>query len=163
MTSGRFVSLGGTVLMAVLTFTAPLGCGDGTTPCTDCPPLEGRYRLDFADAGVSGECTQLGVALPQGKRLDITREEATLTGSVEGVPLRGTVSSLGTFNLGGASAGSPDGGVTQVLNMTGRFTPPVEDGGTARLAGTYTGNFTRAGPNGPQRCNVVNPFSATRE
>ena len=151
--------------VAVLTLVSTLapGCGDGAAPCTDCPAVEGRYRMDFADGGVPGECSQLGVTLPQGKVLDLTREEATLTGTLEGVSLRGTVSAQGSLSLSGTAPGSPDGGLANTLSLAGRFTPPVGDGGTARLAGTYTGNFTRAGPNGPQRCNVNNPFSATRE
>ncbi|MBZ4421896.1 hypothetical protein [Myxococcus sp. RHSTA-1-4] len=163
MTSGRFSPLGAALLTGVFTLTALTACGDGAAPCTDCPALEGRYRMDFGDAGVPSECSQLGVDLPRGEPLDITRTEATLTGTLESVPLRGTVSAQGTFSLSGNAAGTPDGGVTQTLSLAGRFLPPVADGGTALLTGTYTGNFTRAGPNGPQRCNVVNPFSATRE
>lgn len=164
MTSGRFAPLLGAAVLTVVSTLAP-GCGDGAAPCTDCPALEGRYRMDFADAGVSGECSQVGVTLPRGEVLDITREEATLTGTLEGVSLRGSISAQGNFSLSGTGPGAPDGGLasTSTLSLAGRFTPPVGDGGTARLAGTYTGTFTRAGPNGPQRCNVNNPFSATRE
>jgi hypothetical protein len=163
MTSGRFAPLGAAVLTGVLALAAPMACGDGAAPCTDCPALEGRYRMDFGDAGVPSECAQLGVQLPRGQRLDISREGDTLTGTLETVSLRGTVSAQGTFSLSGNASAPPDGGVTRTLSMAGLYTAPVGDGGTARVAGTYTGNFTRAGPNGPQRCNVVNPFSATRE
>ena len=162
MTSGRFAPLGAAVLTVGVFLTAP-GCGDGATPCTDCPALEGRYRMAFADGGVPAECSPLGVDLPRGERLDITRTESVLTGTLKAVPLRGSISAQGTFSLAGNAAAAPDGGVTQAVSLAGRFTPPIEDGGTARLAGTYTGNFTRAGPNGPQRCNVISPFSATRE
>lgn len=159
MTSGRFTPA---VLTALLSLAAS-ACGEGTSPCTDCPAIEGRYRMDFADGGVPAECSQIAVDLPRGRPLDIARTGDALTGSLEGVSLRGTVSSQGSFNLSGNAGGNPDGGLTQNLSLAGSFTPPVTDGGTARLAGTYTGTFTRAGPNGPQRCNVISPFSATRE
>lgn len=159
MTSGRFTP----VLLTALLSLAASACGEGTSTCTDCPALEGRYRMGFADGGVSAECSQLAVDLPRGRPLDIARTGDALTGSLEGVSLRGTVSGQGTFSLSGNAAGLPDGGLSRTLSLAGRFTPPVTDGGTALLAGTYTGNFTRAGPNGSQRCNIISPFSATRE
>jgi len=162
MTSGRFAPPSTAVLTAVLTL-ATSGCGDEGPRCTDCPALEGRYRMGFGDGGVPDECTPLAVNLPQGEPLDITRTGAELTGTLQGVSLRGTVSGQGSFSLSGNAASSPDGGVAKTLSLAGFYTPPVQDGGTARLAGTYSGNFTRAGPVGPQRCNVVSPFSATRQ
>ncbi len=162
MTSGRFAPLGAAALTAVLTLAAS-GCGDAAPRCTDCPAMEGRYRMDFGDGGVPGECSQMSVDLPRGRPLDITREEDALTGTLEGVTLRGTVSAQGSFSMSGNTPGSPDGGVTRTESLAGVYTPPVQDGGTARLAGTFSGTFTRAGPGGPQRCNVVTPFSATRE
>ncbi|MCP3137909.1 hypothetical protein [Pyxidicoccus xibeiensis] len=163
MTSGRLALAGAAVMTAVLTLTSP-GCGDGATPCTDCPPLEGRYRMGFAgDAGVGGDCATLGVALPRDKPLNIARTGDRLTGTLEGVSLTGSVSGQGTFSLAGTLAGGTDGGRTDTLSLAGRYTPSVADGGTAQLAGTYTGTFSRTGPSGPQRCNVVSPFSATRE
>ncbi|WP_164014190.1 hypothetical protein [Pyxidicoccus trucidator] len=161
MTSGRFAPLGAAVLTLGLTL-ATSGCGDGATPCTECPAIEGRYRMDFGDAGAPDDCGTLGVDLPRGQPLDITRSGADLAGTLQGVSLRGTVSGQGSFSLSGNAAGSPDGGVTQSLSLSGLYTPPILDGGTARLAGNYSGNFSRAGPNGPQRCNVITPFSATR-
>jgi hypothetical protein len=162
MTSGRFAPLGAAVLTVAFAL-APSGCGDAVPACTDCPAVEGRYRMEFGDAGVPGECTQLAVDLPRGRPLDITREEDALTGTLEGLTLRGTVSAQGSFSMSGNATGSPDGGVTRTVSLAGLYTPPVQDGGTARLAGNFSGNFTRAGPNGPQRCNVVTPFSATRD
>ena len=162
MTSGRFAPLGAAVLTLGLSL-ATSGCGDEPPRCTDCPALEGRYRMDFADGGVPGECGSLAVDLPRGQPLDITRAGDELSGTLQGVSLRGTVSSQGSFSLSGNAAGSPDGGVTQSVSLAGLYTAPVQDGGTARLAGNYSGNFTRAGPNGPQRCNVISPFSATRQ
>ncbi|QSQ25646.1 hypothetical protein JY651_12250 [Pyxidicoccus parkwayensis] len=159
MTIGRFTPA---VLTVVLSLVAS-ACGDGVSPCTDCPAIEGRYRMGFGDAGAPAECTQLGVDLPRNKPLDISRTGGALTGKLERVSLRGTVSAQGTFNLTGNAAGTPDGGLGSMLSLTGFFTPPVTDGGTASLAGTYTGNFTRAGQNGSQRCDIVSPFSATRE
>lgn len=159
MTSGRFAPA---ALTAVLSLAAS-ACGDGAAPCTECPAVEGRYRMGFGDAGVPGECSQLNVDLPRGKPLDIARTGASLTGSLEGVSLRGMVSAQGSLSLSGGAAGTPDGGVSTTLSLSGFYMPLAGDGGTASLTGTYTGTFTRAGPNGPQRCNVVSPFSATRE
>jgi hypothetical protein len=118
--------------------------------------------MGFADGGVPGECGQMGVDLPRDKVLDIARTGAALTGSLEGVSLRGTVSAQGSFSLSGSAAGSPDGGLSSTRSLSGTFSPPLFDGGTALLSGTYTGTYTRAGPNGPQRCNVISPFSAAR-
>ncbi|MFP2925836.1 hypothetical protein ACLESO_11575 [Pyxidicoccus sp. 3LG] len=148
-------------MTAVLILTGP-GCGDGATPCSDCPALEGRYRMEFAgDAGVGGDCSNLGVDLPRGRPLDISRTGDRLSGTLEGLSLAGTVSAQGSFSLSGLAAGAPDGGRSDSLSLAGLYTPPVGDGGTARLTGTYTGTFSRAG--NPQRCNLVSPFSATRE
>ncbi|MFP2908863.1 hypothetical protein ACLESD_28195 [Pyxidicoccus sp. 3LFB2] len=162
MTSKRFAPLGAAVLTVGLSL-ATSGCGDELPRCTDCPALEGRYPLDFADAGVPSDCGPLAVDLPRGQPLDISRSGDALTGTLQGVSLRGTVSGQGSFNLSGNAAASPDGGVTRTLSLAGLYTAPAQDGGTARLAGNYSGNFTRAGPNGPQRCNIVSPFSATRQ
>lgn len=159
MTSGRFAPVGAALVSAVLTITTP-GCGNDANRCTDCPAIEGRYRMEFGDAGTPGECTQLGVALPDGQPLNIARTEDRLTGTAAGLSLQGSISTQGAFSLSGSSA-STDGGVSGTLSLAGSYTPPVGDGGTARLAGSFVGGFSRQG--GPQRCSLNSPFSATRE
>lgn len=162
MTSGRFALPSAVFLTAALTITA-LGCGNGASPCTDCPAIEGRYKLDFPDAGTPSECTQLGVGLPEGEELNIARTEERLTGTLEGVSLQGTLSGESTFSLSGARAGTPDGGVNGTLSLTGTYTAPVGDGGTARLTGTFAGSFSRAGAADAPRCNLNSPFSGARQ
>lgn len=161
MTSGRFAPSSAAFLTALLTITT-LGCGNGASPCTDCPAIEGRYRLDFGDAGTPAACGQQGVALPDGELLDIDQTEGRLTTTVLGVPLQGTVSSRGSFSLSGSRTATA-GGLGGSLSLAGSYTPPVEDGGTARLTGSFVGNLAPQGASDAQRCNLNSPFSATRE
>jgi hypothetical protein len=162
MTSGRFALPSASFLIAVLTITTP-GCGNGASPCTDCPAIEGRYQLDFPDGGTPSECTQLGVDLPDGEVLNISRTEDRLSGTLEGVSLQGTISGESTFSLSGARAGTPDGGVSGTLSLNGTYTSPGGDGGTARLTGTFAGSFSRAGATDAPRCNLTRPFSGARQ
>ncbi|WP_342381719.1 hypothetical protein NVS55_19130 [Myxococcus stipitatus] len=162
MTTGRF-TLTGVAALALAAGLATQGCGDDTVPCDNCPAVEGRYRMAFTDGGVPADCTLLGVDLPRGRPLDITRTGASLAGKLEGVSLSGNVSAEGSFTLAGTQPGAPDGGTTVNLSLAGRYTPPEGDGGTARLDGTFTGNFSRPSTGAPQRCGIIVPFSATRE
>ncbi len=161
MTSGRFALPSAAFLTAVLTITT-LGCGNGASPCTDCPVIEGKYRLDFGDAGAPAACTQQGVSLPDGELLNIAQEEGRIRGTVLGVPLQGSVATQGTFSMSGTRAPTA-GGVGGSLSLAGSYSPPREDGGTARLTGTFVGNLAPQGASDAQRCNLNSPFSATRE
>ncbi|MCK8502262.1 hypothetical protein OWM54_00925 [Myxococcus sp. MISCRS1] len=161
MTTGRLTLTGLAVLATALGLGAP-GCGDSAAPCTDCPAMEGRYRMAFGDAGVPAECLNLGVELPRNRPLDVTRSADRLIGNLEGVGLLGTISAEGSFSMAGTGPGQ-DGGRMDTLSLAGRYTSPEGDGGTARLDGTFTGNFSRPGVEPPQRCSFVTPFSATRE
>lgn len=162
MTTGRF-ALTGIAALAIAATLATQGCSDDTIACDNCPAVEGRYRMNFGDGGVPADCTLIGVDLPRGQPMDITRTGASLAGKLEGVGLSGNVSAEGSFTLAGTQAGAPDGGISVNLSLAGRYTPPEGDGGTARLDGTFTGNFSRPSTNAPQRCGIVVPFSATRE
>jgi len=57
-------------------------CGEGATPCTDCPPVAGRYRMEAAPVAESrSSCGQLsfsGMSLT----IDVSqeKEKITLTG-----------------------------------------------------------------------------------
>ncbi len=161
MTSGRFLRF----FAGLLTLTA-WGCGGGDTACTDCPAVEGRYRMRFnADAGVPPECALLGVELPVGEVLDIARTGDRLTSQLAGVPLEGAITFQGTFSLSGSitNAGAPGGARTDTLALNGSYLAPMTDGGTASISGVFTGSHARASDTGGQRCNVSSPFSATRD
>lgn len=162
LNTGRLTLTGVAALALALGLGAP-GCGDGASPCTDCPPVEGRYRMAFGDGGVPADCILLGVELPRGRPLDITRSGDRLIGNLEGVGLLGNVSAEGSFTLAGSFGGAMDGGRMDTLSLAGRYTSFEGDGGTARLDGTYTGNFSRPSGTAPQRCSLITPFSATRE
>lgn len=157
MTSGRFAPF-----FAGLLLLTTAACGGGDTRCTDCPAVEGRYRLQFnPGAGVPSECALLGVELPAGEVLDIARSGETLTSRLAGVPLRGSVTSLGTFVMTGTGAAVANR--TDTLTLTGNYLAPLADGGTASISGVLTGSYVRASDTGGQRCNVSSPFSATRD
>ncbi|MFY2559696.1 hypothetical protein ACN469_18820 [Corallococcus terminator] len=157
------MTLTGVAALALALGLGAPGCGDGAAPCTDCPALEGRYRMAFGDGGVPADCANLGVELPRGRPLDINRSGDRLIGNLEGVGLLGNVSAEGSFTLAGSMGGAQDGGRNDTLSLAGRYTSPVGDGGTARIDGTYTGNYSRPSGTAPQRCSLVTPFSATRE
>ncbi len=161
MTSGRFPRF----FAGLLTLTAA-GCGGGDTPCTDCPAVEGRYRIQFSGgAGVPPECSLLSVALPAGEVLDISRTGDQLTARLAGVSLAGTIGSYAAFNLMGSAtnAGAPGGARTDTLNLNGSYIAPAMEGGTASISGVFTGTYVRASDTGGQRCTVSSPFSATRD
>ncbi len=70
MTSGRFWLI--VAALASPLVAAAVGCGSNGGPCTTCPPIEGRYPLEFAAGDVPADCASLGVLLPRGP-LDIRR------------------------------------------------------------------------------------------
>lgn len=157
MTSGRFAPF-----FAGLLLLTTGGCGGEAPRCTECPAVEGRYRLQFdTGAGVPPECALLGVEGPTGEVLDIARSGENLTSRVAGVPVRGTITSQGTFLMTGT--GVPSANRTDTLTLTGSYQAPLTDGGTASITGVLTGSYVRASDTGGQRCNVSSPFSATRD
>ncbi|AEI67611.1 hypothetical protein [Corallococcus macrosporus] len=159
MTSGRFVPFFAGLLL--LTATA---CGGADTRCTDCPAVEGRYRLQWnTSGGLPSACALMGVELPTDERMDISRTGDSLTSQLANIPLRGSISAQGNFLLTGSGAGAPTGGRTDTLSLSGTFVGPVTDGGTASLSGVFSGSYVRASDTGGQRCDVSSPFSATRD
>ncbi|AKQ65891.1 hypothetical protein A176_002803 [Myxococcus hansupus] len=161
MTSGRF-----TRFFAGLLTIAAWGCGGAEAPCTECPAVEGRYRIQFnGGAGVPPECSLLSVALPAGEVLEISRTGDQLTGRLAGVPLSGNIGSYSAFTLMGSTnnAGAPGGARTDTLNLNGSYLAPAAEGGTASISGVFTGTYVRASDTGGQRCTVSSPFSATRD
>ncbi|GEL70834.1 MULTISPECIES: hypothetical protein [Myxococcus] len=157
MTSGRFAPF-----FAGLLLLTTAGCGGEAPRCTECPAVEGRYRLQFdTSGGVPPECALLGVEVPTGEVLDIARSGENLTSRLAGVPVRGTITSQGTFVMTGT--GVPSANRTDTLTLTGTYLAPLADGGTASINGVLTGSYARASDTGGQRCNVSSPFSATRD
>ncbi|MBU8894499.1 hypothetical protein DRW03_08255 [Corallococcus sp. H22C18031201] len=161
MTSGRFVLATTAALAALGALLSGAGCGN-EAPCTDCPAVEGRYQLSFPDAGVSSDCTRLGITgLPQGADLEVSRNGNSLTGTLEGVSLLGSVTASGGFALGGTQA-NVDAGRTDTLNLAGRTQPLGADGGMVGLEGTFTASYSNPGAGGQQNCALNSPFTATR-
>jgi hypothetical protein len=156
MTCGRFWLFTPALWSAAVALSA--GCGNGVLPCTDCPPLEGRYSLEFADGATPAECTTLGVRLPEGP-LELQRTGSQLTTTLGGVALQGTLYQTYDFNLLGTQ-GEASGGSTS-LNLSGRYAPGPTDGGAGRLSGTFTGTYTRPSAQGTLRCTLSRPYTAT--
>ncbi|SEK68367.1 hypothetical protein SAMN05444354_10279 [Stigmatella aurantiaca] len=151
MTSGR-------LWLAALCLLAT-GCDEEGAPCTDCPALEGRYALVFAEGTLPAACASEGVGLPRGP-LDLQRSGSQLTGSVEGVALQGSVYANSTFLLLGSQG--LDGG-SDSLSFNGTYSGGSPDGGTdAQLTGSLTRGFTRAG-SATAPCSLVRSFTATRQ
>lgn len=158
MTSGRFW-----LRAAALTATAAASfaaCGGGGAPCTSCPPLEGRYTVEFAAGELPDECMELGVGLPQGG-LDIHRAGAALTATWEEVALQGTLYQSLDFTLLGTDT-RLDGGSTQ-FSLSGRYTPGSADGGLGAISGTFTGSYTRGAAQGTRRCSLYRAYTATQQ
>jgi hypothetical protein len=150
MTSGR-------LWLAALCLLAT-GCDSEGAACTDCPAVEGRYALSFAEGALPAACASGGVGLPQGP-LDLQRAGAQLTGTVEDVALRGSVYANSTFTLLGSRG--LDGG-SDSLAFTGSYSAGDPDGGApAQLTGSLTRGFTRAGSTSAP-CSLVRSFTATR-
>ncbi|ABF92874.1 hypothetical protein MXAN_4094 [Myxococcus xanthus DK 1622] len=99
--------------------------------------------------------------VPTGEVLDIARSGENLTSRLAGVPVRGTITTQGTFLMTGT--GVPSANRTDTLTLTGSYLAPLTDGGTASINGVLTGSYVRASDTGGQRCNVNSPFSATRD
>ncbi|SES79008.1 hypothetical protein [Stigmatella erecta] len=151
MTSGR-------LWLAALCLLST-GCDDEGAPCTDCPAIEGRYALAFAEGTVPAACASQGVGLPQGP-LDLQRTGSQLTGSMEGVALQGSVYTNSSFLLLGSQG--LDGG-SDSLSFSGNYSAGNPDGGTqAQLTGSLTRGYTRAGSS-TAPCSLVRSFTATRQ
>jgi len=157
MTSGRFWLIAATLATTATALAA--GCGDSGAPCKTCPPIEGRYALEFEPGAIPADCTSLGVGLPQGA-LDIQRAGAGLTATLDGVPLEGTVYQSFDFNLLGTQS-ALDGGSTQ-LSLSGRYTPGRLDGGTGAIAGSFTGTYARGSAQGTRRCSIFRAYTAAQ-
>jgi hypothetical protein len=159
MNSGRFWLVAATLVLTVVILSP--GCGDnGGSPCTNCPPIEGRYELEFAAGALPADCTALGVQLPKGP-LEIERTGPQLNATVDGVELQGTLFQSYDFSLL-STATAADGG-TDTLNFSGRYIPTLRDGGTPQITGSFTGTYSRTPPQGTRRCTLSRGYTATPE
>ncbi|WNG16536.1 hypothetical protein [Cystobacter fuscus] len=162
MTSGRIPS---PELAALLVSLAVAGCGGSSQGCIQCSPVDGRYALEFGTGMTPGTCQGVTVTLPQGP-LELTRQGSELTGTLDGLTLRGTLYESNDFNLLGSSVGSMDGGTAglESESLTGRYVAGVGDGGVDRLIGDWQGNYFASTSTGStRRCSVTRPFTATRQ
>ena len=115
------------VLMLLLT-----GC-PGEAPCTDCPPIEGTWFLQYLapDFPCDG-----GTPAAPPMTVSITREGSVLRSAMDGIPLTGTLYEGFEFSLNGQS--TP---IDELVSMRGIFRPATTaDGGDSQL---YDGLLTR--------------------
>jgi hypothetical protein len=159
MNSGRFWLIVAALATSAVALSAACGNGGGS-PCTNCPPMEGRYGVAFAAVTSPDECAPLGVTLPQGP-LDVARAGAALTATWDGIEMEGTLYQSLDFNLLGADA-QLDGGRT-TFSLNGRYTPGSTDGGMGMLSGSFTGTYTRGSPQGQQNCSLFRPYTAAQQ
>jgi hypothetical protein len=137
------------------------GCESDNRPCTACPPIEGRYALEFDSTTTTGSCQ--GVNPPADGTLSIGRQAASLTGSLPPYEdMRGTLYTGGDFTLSG-SASTTDGGTptdrltVRAVYLAGR------DGGVATLDGTMLEIRQRSSPSGATECSISRAFTGTRQ
>ena len=178
MISGRLSRTAAALLGAICAWTA---CGQSAPPCTECPPMEGRYTLVLQETGVPSSCSNLTVSFPTGP-LDVERVDSQLTATLGELTFQGTLYATSDFTLlgvpgmagpadggtGGADGGTggPDGGSgrPESVSLTGRYIPASEEnGGVPQLMGTYVGSHSGGGGGRPQRCTVTRSFTATRQ
>jgi hypothetical protein len=121
-------------LLAAALLAAAAGCND-KVPCTTCPPVAGIHWLTWTQP-LLGTCDFVG---PTPDRLNITQSASTVSASVGGAMLSGTLFSTGELTMSGgppdvhyglsasATSGSdPDGGIT---HLQGSLTTTSADGG----------------------------------
>lgn len=164
MTSGRFWFPTCTLTLAGALLAASQGCGGGGSPCSECPPIGGRYALELQEGTLPAACGGLTVTLPEGP-LDVEQQGNDVTATLDGVTLRGTLYTTYDFNLVGIAAEGGDGGTggPDSVSLSGRYLPVVRDGGVPRLEGNWQGNFSGASGGGTRRCTVTRSFTATPE
>lgn len=158
MTSGRFWLIAAALAATAVAFSA--ACGGSGSPCTSCPPMEGRYTVEFAAGAIPEDCAALGVTLPRGP-LDIQRAGAGLTATWDEVELEGTLYQSLDFSLLGTEA-ELDGGRTQ-FSVSGRYMPGSADGGVGAISGSFTGAYTRGSAQGPRNCSIFRAYTAAQQ
>ena len=165
MNSGRFWFPTCTLMLASALLAASQGCGGGGgSPCSQCPPIEGRYALELEEGTLPTTCNGLTVTLPEGP-LDVARKGSDVAAPRDGLTRRGALYSAYDFNLVGIPDAPADGGTGGLdsASLTGRYIPVVQDGGGARLEGSWQGNFSGTSGGGTRRCTVTRSFTATHQ
>lgn len=165
MTSGRFGFPTCALSGALALLATSIGCtGGGGSPCSDCPPIEGRYALQWEESGLPDNCEGVTVVLPEGP-LEVSRQGSDVTATLQGMTLRGTLYRTYDFNLLGVGSESTDGGIggLESASLTGRYIPGVGDGGVPRLRGDWQGTYSGTSGGGTRYCTVTRPFTAPRD
>lgn len=140
------------------------GCTGGSQGCTDCPPIEGHYGFTLGPETDPSACSGMTVVLPRGP-LDMTREGSTVSATLDGMTLRGTLYDTYDFNLVGNTVGQSDGGTgaPESASLSGRYIPALGDGGVPRLVGNWQGNFSSTSGGESRSCSETRSFTATRQ
>ena len=165
MTSGRFGIPTCTLSGALALLLTSTGCpGGGGAPCTDCPPIEGRYAPQWEDSGLPDNCQGVTVVIPEGP-LEVGRQGSDVTAQLQGMTLRGTLYRTYDFSLLGIGSESTDGGIggLESASLTGRYIPAIGDGGVPRLRGDWQGTYSGTSGGGTRFCTVTRPFTAPRQ
>jgi hypothetical protein len=116
-----------TLLVAALVLAA---CGNNL-PCTECPPIEGRYAMTYKDLSLDGGCGERAAPV---QVLDIARSGSELTSPDAG--LSGTLYDTFDFSLRARA-----GGELRSLSYTGKYVAGIADGGD-RIRGDYRASFS---------------------
>ena len=131
------------------------GC-ESTPECNDCPPVGGTWAMEFSNVGALPEaCTAVGVFSMEGP-LELTQVGAALTGTLDGVALRGSVLETWEFTVNGST--SSDGGTSRSLALNGRYGPETTPDAGDRLVG----NLTQSLGAGEDTCIFTLGYTATR-
>jgi hypothetical protein len=166
MTSGRFGFPTCTFLCALALLTVSTGCtGAGNSPCSDCPPMEGRYALRLEENTLPDNCDGVTVVLPEDGPLEVSRQRSEVTATLQGMTLRGTLYRTYDFSLLGFGNESGDGGIggLESVSLSGRYVPAMGDGGVPRLTGEWQGTYSANSGGAPRFCTVTRPFTAPRQ
>jgi hypothetical protein len=143
-------------LLLLLGVLGVAGCdcsGDGSSPCTTCPPLGGSWTFQY-DLGTSSGCehTAFG-ALPGAMVID--QQESVLHANVDATPVSGSLFDTYAFRLTGSDPAA-DGGFDRIVQLKGYYVPATAgDGGRERID---DGLFSRS----LESCDEETPFKAFR-
>ena len=126
-------------------------CTD-SLPCSNCPAMEGTYAFTWQapTTNVTG-CSRL--TTPRPSMLTFNRVGSSLTSSLDGQELRGTLFDTYDFTL--------SGGVDIASNLRGRLVTG-SDAGAIRLTGTLRTSLGVADAGLGHRCDYEEKFVADK-
>lgn len=107
----------------------------GANPCTDCPPVEGRYTLVYQEGIFSSGCTAMFEKPPE---ITLSRVGSLINANYGNTSLRGTLYDTYDFSLMGTETTSTLGTMTTQLRARYVTPAPSSDAGA-----TLTGKVTR--------------------